>query len=181
VTSSPAPPPPSTLVNKGPEIIEAHYLSTPYDRIDDGASAVHRAPGWSSSYASRLNARSPPNMWLPISLGLDWPNRCRGGRPGTGPPRAPDPEPLDAEVSPGGRSCKTRGREGVVPSRCVQRGQRAGGFGLPAGQIGYPRYRRDRCGCRGRAPVIRVSCTRESPVEAEHWHAPTRDRRIARG
>lgn len=70
----------STLVNKGLEIIEAHLLfDVPYDRIDvtvHPQSIVHSMVEFVDG--STIAQASPPNMKLPISLGLDWPNRVAG-------------------------------------------------------------------------------------------------------
>ena len=74
----------ATLVNKGLEVIEAHLLfGVPYDRIDvtvHPQSIVHSMVEFVDG--STLAQASPPDMRLPISLALDWPNRVPGaGRP----------------------------------------------------------------------------------------------------
>lgn len=70
----------ATLVNKGLEVIEAHLLfDVPYDRIDvtvHPQSIVHSMVEFVDG--STIAQASPPNMKLPISLGLDWPNRVPG-------------------------------------------------------------------------------------------------------
>jgi 1-deoxy-D-xylulose-5-phosphate reductoisomerase len=70
----------STLVNKGLEVIEAHLLfDVPYDRIDvtvHPQSIVHSMVEFVDG--STLAQCSPPDMRLPISLGLDWPHRVAG-------------------------------------------------------------------------------------------------------
>lgn len=70
----------STLVNKGLEIIEAHLLfDVPYDRIDvtvHPQSIVHSMVEFVDG--STIAQCSPPDMRLPISLGLDWPHRVAG-------------------------------------------------------------------------------------------------------
>ncbi|MBX9719145.1 MAG: 1-deoxy-D-xylulose-5-phosphate reductoisomerase [Microbacteriaceae bacterium] len=70
----------STLVNKGLEIIEAHLLfSVPYDRIEvtvHPQSIVHSMVEFVDG--STIAQCSPPDMRLPISLGLDWPHRVAG-------------------------------------------------------------------------------------------------------
>ncbi|MBN9606637.1 MAG: 1-deoxy-D-xylulose-5-phosphate reductoisomerase [Actinomycetales bacterium] len=70
----------STLVNKGLEVIEAHLLfDVPYDRIDvtvHAQSIVHSMVEFVDG--STLAQASPPDMRLPISLGLDWPHRVAG-------------------------------------------------------------------------------------------------------
>src|SRR6188472_2790536 len=74
----------ATLVNKGLEVIEAHLLfDIPLDRIDvvvHPQSIVHSMVEFVDG--STIAQASPPDMRLPISLGLDWPNRVGGvGRP----------------------------------------------------------------------------------------------------
>jgi 1-deoxy-D-xylulose-5-phosphate reductoisomerase len=70
----------STLVNKGLEIIEAHLLfDVPYDRIEvtvHPQSIVHSMVEFFDG--STIAQCSPPDMRLPISLGLDWPHRVAG-------------------------------------------------------------------------------------------------------
>jgi 1-deoxy-D-xylulose-5-phosphate reductoisomerase len=94
----------ATLVNKGLEIIEAHHLfDIPYDRIEavvHPQSIVHSMVEFTDG--STIAQASPPDMRLPISLGLDWPHRV----PGVGVPldwtRAQSWtfEPLDHDAFP---------------------------------------------------------------------------------
>ena len=67
----------ATLVNKGLEVIEAHLLfDIPFDRIAvtvHPQSVVHSMVEFVDG--STIAQASPPDMRLPISLGLDWPNR----------------------------------------------------------------------------------------------------------
>lgn len=74
----------ATLVNKGLEVIEAHLLfNIDYDDIDvvvHPQSIVHSMVEFIDG--STIAQASPPDMRLPISLGMDWPNRIGGvGRP----------------------------------------------------------------------------------------------------
>jgi 1-deoxy-D-xylulose-5-phosphate reductoisomerase len=74
----------ATLVNKGLEVIEAHLLfGFGLDRIDvvvHPQSIVHSMVEFADG-ASVLMA-SPPDMRLPISLSLAWPDRVPGAAPG---------------------------------------------------------------------------------------------------
>jgi 1-deoxy-D-xylulose-5-phosphate reductoisomerase len=67
----------ATLVNKGLELIEAHLLfDVPFDRIDvtvHPQSVVHSMVEFVDG--SVLAQCSPPNMKLPIALGMSWPDR----------------------------------------------------------------------------------------------------------
>jgi 1-deoxy-D-xylulose-5-phosphate reductoisomerase len=70
----------ATLVNKGLEVIEAHLLfDVPLDRIEavvHPQSVVHSMVQFTDG--STLAQCSPPDMRLPIALGLGWPERVPG-------------------------------------------------------------------------------------------------------
>lgn len=70
----------STMMNKGLEIIEAHLLfDIPMDRIDvvvHPQSIVHSMVEFVDG--STIAQVSPPDMHLPIALGLAWPERLPG-------------------------------------------------------------------------------------------------------
>jgi 1-deoxy-D-xylulose-5-phosphate reductoisomerase len=74
----------ATLVNKGLEVIEAHLLfGIPYDRIEvvvHPTSVVHSMVEFADG--STLAQASPPTMYIPLALGLAWPDRV----PDTAPP-----------------------------------------------------------------------------------------------
>ncbi len=67
----------ATLMNKGLELIEAHLLfGVPADRIDvvvHPQSVVHSMVQFVDG--STIAQASPPDMRLPIALGLSWPDR----------------------------------------------------------------------------------------------------------
>jgi 1-deoxy-D-xylulose-5-phosphate reductoisomerase len=70
----------ATMVNKGLEVIEAHLLfGIPFERIDvvvHPQSIVHSMVEFVDG--SILAQASPPDMRLPIALGLAWPERVDG-------------------------------------------------------------------------------------------------------
>jgi 1-deoxy-D-xylulose-5-phosphate reductoisomerase len=70
----------ATLVNKGLEVIEAHLLfDIGFDRIDvvvHPTSVVHSMVEFVDG--STMAQASPPDMKLPIALGLAWPDRVPG-------------------------------------------------------------------------------------------------------
>lgn len=70
----------ATLVNKGLEVIEAHYLfDIPYSKIDaviHPQSIIHSMVEFIDG--SVIAQASPPDMTLPISLALKWPERVAG-------------------------------------------------------------------------------------------------------
>ncbi len=67
----------ATLVNKGLELIEAHLLfDIPFERIEvtvHPQSIVHSMVEFVDG--SVIAQASPPNMKLPIALGMSWPDR----------------------------------------------------------------------------------------------------------
>jgi len=73
----------ATLVNKGLEIIEAHYLfDIPYSKIEaviHPQSMIHSMVEFHDG--SVIAQASPPSMKLPIALALSWPNRTVGAIP----------------------------------------------------------------------------------------------------
>jgi len=94
----------ATLVNKALEVIEAHWLfDMPYERIDvvvHPQSMVHSMVEFVDG--STLAQASPPDMRLPIALGLAWPDRVADAIPGIDWTRASawEFEPLDEEAFP---------------------------------------------------------------------------------
>ncbi len=69
----------ATLVNKGLEIIEAHYLfAIPYSQIEaviHPQSVVHSMVEYVDG--STISQASPPNMKGPISFAINYPNRVK--------------------------------------------------------------------------------------------------------
>lgn len=73
----------ATLVNKGLEIIEAHYLfDIPYSKIEaviHPQSIIHSMVEFHDG--SVIAQASSPSMKLPIALALSWPDRTAGAIP----------------------------------------------------------------------------------------------------
>jgi 1-deoxy-D-xylulose-5-phosphate reductoisomerase len=67
----------ATLVNKGLELIEAHLLfGVPFDRIEvvvHRQSVIHSMVEFTDG--STIAQASPPDMRIPIALGMAWPQR----------------------------------------------------------------------------------------------------------
>ena len=106
----------ATLVNKGLEVIEAHLLfGIPLDRIDvvvHPQSVVHSMVEFTDG--STIAQASPPDMRLPIALGLAWPDRVADAAPGndwTAPVRW-DFAPLDERAFPAVSIAKRAGAAG---------------------------------------------------------------------
>lgn len=94
----------ATMVNKGLELIEAHLLfGVDYENIDvvvHPQSIVHSMVTFVDG--STLAQASPPDMRLPVALGLDWSSRVAGAaeRLSFDTPTAWTFEPLDDEAFP---------------------------------------------------------------------------------
>ncbi|WP_202236498.1 1-deoxy-D-xylulose-5-phosphate reductoisomerase [Actinacidiphila reveromycinica] len=94
----------ATLVNKGLEVIEAHLLfDVPFDRIEvvvHPQSYIHSMVEFTDG--STLAQVSPPDMRMPIALGLGWPHRVPDAAPGVDWTKAATWEffPLDDDAFP---------------------------------------------------------------------------------
>jgi 1-deoxy-D-xylulose-5-phosphate reductoisomerase len=94
----------ATLVNKALEVIEAHWLfDLPFSRIDvvvHPQSMVHSMVEFADG--ATIAQASPPDMRLPIALGLGWPDRVAGAATGCdwSAATAWTFEPLDATTFP---------------------------------------------------------------------------------
>ncbi|WPB90525.1 1-deoxy-D-xylulose-5-phosphate reductoisomerase [Streptomyces malaysiensis] len=94
----------ATLVNKGLEVIEAHLLyDIPFERIEvvvHPQSYIHSMVEFTDG--STLAQASPPDMRMPIALGLGWPERVPDAAPGCDWTKAHTWEffPLDTEAFP---------------------------------------------------------------------------------
>jgi 1-deoxy-D-xylulose-5-phosphate reductoisomerase len=131
----------ATLVNKGLEIIEAHLLfDLPYDQIEvtvHPQSVVHSMVEFVDG--STIAQCSPPDMRLPISLGLDWPNRVPGaGRPIDWTTASTWTfEPLDNEAFPAVELAKKVGRIGGTHPAVFNAANEQAVAAFHAGRIGY--------------------------------------------
>jgi 1-deoxy-D-xylulose-5-phosphate reductoisomerase len=131
----------ATLVNKGLEVIEAHLLfGVPYDRIDvvvHPQSIVHSMVVFADG--STVAQASPPDMRLPISLALGWPDRIPGAAQACafGEPAAWTFEPLDHDTFPAVRLAKQAGEAGgLLPAVYNAANEEA----LAAFQQGHARF-----------------------------------------
>ncbi|GGP48028.1 1-deoxy-D-xylulose-5-phosphate reductoisomerase [Saccharothrix coeruleofusca] len=106
----------ATLVNKGLELIEAHLLfGVPYERVDvvvHPQSIIHSMVTFTDG--STLAQASPPDMRLPIALGLGWPDRVPGAAAACSFDMATawTFEPLDHETFPAVRLARQAGTAG---------------------------------------------------------------------
>lgn len=106
----------ASLVNKGLEVIEAHLLfDVPLDRIEvvvHPQSVVHSMVQFVDG--SVIAQASPPDMRLPIALGLGWPDRVPGAARACDWTQATSWtfEPLDSEAFPAVDLAKEAARQG---------------------------------------------------------------------
>ena len=172
----------ATLVNKGLEVIEAHLLfDIDYEDIDvvvHPQSIVHSMVEFIDG--STIAQASPPDMRLPISLGLDWPNRIGGvGRPLDWTVATSWTfEPLDHDAFPAVRLAKSVGRSGGTYPAVFN----------AANEQAVDAFHDGRLPFTGIVDTIeRVvdaheppnALSRESLAEAERWARETADRLIA--
>ncbi|PPH06174.1 1-deoxy-D-xylulose-5-phosphate reductoisomerase [Rathayibacter sp. AY1F6] len=172
----------STLVNKGLEVIEAHLLfDVPYDRIDvtvHPQSVIHSMVEYVDG--STIAQASPPDMRLPISLGLDWPHRVAG----VGVPldwtrsHSWTFEPLDEEAFPSVRLAKRVGEAGASYPAVFNAANEQAVQAFHAGRIGYLDIL-ETVEAVVDAHSVDGTLTRESLAAAEEWARRTADERIA--
>jgi 1-deoxy-D-xylulose-5-phosphate reductoisomerase len=106
----------STLMNKGLEVIEAHLLfDIPFERIDvvvHPQSVVHSMVEFVDG--STMAQASPPDMRIPIALGMAWPSRVADAAPACDWTGATswDFFPLDDDAFPAVRLARRAGTAG---------------------------------------------------------------------
>jgi len=133
----------ATLVNKGLEVIEAHLLfGFGLDRIDvvvHPQSIVHSMVEFSDG-ATIIQA-SPPDMRLPISLGLAWPDRVPDAAPGLDWSAAATWtfEPLDDTAFPAVALAREAATAGGTAPAVYNAANEACVADFQAGRISFPR------------------------------------------
>ncbi|QNE42431.1 1-deoxy-D-xylulose-5-phosphate reductoisomerase [Frigoribacterium sp. NBH87] len=171
----------STLVNKGLEVIEAHLLfDVDYDRIDvtvHPQSIVHSMVEFVDG--STIAQASPPDMRLPISLGLAWPDRVPGvGRPLDWTTASTWTfEPLDTEAFPSVDLAKQVGRAGGTVPAVFNAANEQAVLAFHEGRVGY----------LGILDTVREvvdrhdsgAATLEGVLEAERWARAEADALLA--
>jgi 1-deoxy-D-xylulose-5-phosphate reductoisomerase len=172
----------ATLVNKGLEVIEAHLLfDVPYDRITvtvHPQSIVHSMVEFVDG--STIAQASPPDMRLPISLGLDWPHRVPGvGRPIDWTTASTwQFEPLDAQVFPAVALAKRVGEAGSTYPAVFNAANEQAVLAFHAGRIGYLSILDTvEAVVEGHEPE---AMTLDSVFEAERWARERAEQLIAR-
>lgn len=163
----------STLVNKGLEVIEAHLLfDIPFDQIDvtvHPQSIVHSMVEFVDG--STIAQASPPDMKLPISLGLDWPHRVAG----VGVPldwttaQSWTFEPLDEDAFPAVSLAKQVGTAGSTYPAVFNAANEQAVMAFHAGKIGYLDILATISRVVDEHVPVAGSLTRDAVLEAEKW------------
>ena len=131
----------ATLVNKGLEVIEAHLLfDIPLDRIEavvHPQSVVHSMVQFTDG--STIAQASPPDMRLPIALGLGWPERVPGATVPCDWSKATawTFEPLDNEAFPAVELAKDAARRGSTCPAVYNAANEEAVHAFHAGRIGF--------------------------------------------
>ncbi|MGW8484123.1 1-deoxy-D-xylulose-5-phosphate reductoisomerase [Microbacterium sp. NPDC055903] len=174
----------ATLVNKGLEVIEAHLLfDVDYDDIDvvvHPQSIVHSMVEFVDG--STIAQASPPDMRLPISLGLDWPHRVGGvGRPLDWTTATNWTfEPLDDEAFPAVALAKSVGRAGSTYPAVYNAANEQAVDAFHDGRLAFLGIV-DTIAAVVDAHEPPETLTVASLAEAERWARERADRLIARG
>ncbi len=132
----------ASLVNKGLELIETHLLfGVPYERIDvvvHPQSIVHSMVTFADG--STIAQASPPDMKLPISLALGWPERVAGAAAACDFTTAStwEFEPLDAAVFPAVDLARQAGRTGGCLTAVYNAANEEAAAAFLDGRIGFP-------------------------------------------
>lgn len=163
----------STLVNKGLEVIEAHLLfDIPFDRIDvtvHPQSIVHSMVEFIDG--STIAQASPPDMKLPISLGLDWPHRVAG----VGVPldwstaQTWTFEPLDDDAFPAVSLAKQVGEAGATYPAVFNAANEQAVMAFHGGKIGYLDILATISRVVDEHVPVSGSLNRQAVLEAETW------------
>lgn len=132
----------ASLVNKGLELIETHLLfGVPYDRIDvvvHPQSIVHSMVTFVDG--STIAQASPPDMKLPISLALGWPDRVSAAAAACDFTTAStwEFEPLDSSVFPAVDLARHAGEAGGCMTAVYNAANEEAAAAFLAGRIRFP-------------------------------------------
>lgn len=132
----------ATLVNKALEVIEAHLLfGVPMERIDvvvHPESQIHSMVEFIDG--STVAQASPPDMRLPIALGLSWPERLADVAPAYdwSEPRAWTFEPLDEDAFPAIRHARAAVAASALHPAVFNAANEAAVEAFLAGTLSFP-------------------------------------------
>jgi len=174
----------ASLVNKGLELIETHLLfGIPYDRIEvvvHPQSIVHSMVTFIDG--STIAQARPPDMKLPISLALGWPNRVGGAAPACDFTTASswEFEPLDTDVFPAVELARHAGETGGCMTAVYNAANEEAAAAFLAGRIGFPAI------VRTIAEVLHAAdqwavlpATVDDVLEAQRWARERAQRQVS--
>ena len=133
----------ATLVNKGLEVIEAHLLfGIGFDRIEvvvHPQSVIHSMVEFTDG--ATIAQASPPDMRIPIALGLAWPDRVPGAGPAIDWTQAHtwSFQPLDDEAFPAVRLAREAGSTGGTAPAVYNAANEVCVEAFRAGRLAFPR------------------------------------------
>jgi 1-deoxy-D-xylulose-5-phosphate reductoisomerase len=174
----------ATLVNKGLEVIEAHVLfDVPYDRIEvvvHPQSVIHSMVEFTDG--STITQCSPPDMRLPISLALGWPDRVPEAAPAVDWSLAHTWElrPLDEEAFPAVALAKRAGEAGGCQPAIFNAANEECVSAFTRGDLPFLGIIDTVARVLGEAPDFDEPGTVEDVLAAETW-ARTRARELVAG
>jgi len=164
----------ASLVNKGLELIETHLLfGVPYERIEvvvHPQSIVHSMVTFTDG--STIAQASPPDMKLPISLALGWPDRVAGAAAGCDFRTAAtwEFEPLDDAVFPAVALARRAGETGGCMTAVYNAANEEAAAAFLTGRIGFGAIVRTIADvCRAADQWSAEPATVEDVLEAQRW------------
>jgi 1-deoxy-D-xylulose-5-phosphate reductoisomerase len=174
----------ANLVNKGLEVIEAHLLyDIPFERIEvvvHPQSAIHSMVEFTDG--STLAQAGPPDMRVPIALGLGWPQRVPGAAPAFDWTKAATWEffPLDEEAFPAVALARHVGSLGGTAPAVFNAANEECVDAFRAGRLSFTGIMDTvaRVVAEHGTPAAGTSLTVEDVLEAEGW-ARARARELA--
>ena len=175
----------ATLVNKGLELIEAHLLfGVPYAQIDTVVhpqSVIHSMVTFVDG--STLAQASPPDMRLPIALGLSWPDRLPGVASACDFSRAAEWtfEPVDHHAFPSLGLARAAGEVGGLLPAVYNAANEEAVTAFLGGDLPFPGIPKLLSGILEQADAWRAEPRDLSDVlEAEKWARSAAQQAIAR-
>jgi 1-deoxy-D-xylulose-5-phosphate reductoisomerase len=164
----------ASLVNKGLELIETHLLfGIPYRRIEvvvHPQSIVHSMVTFVDG--STIAQASPPDMKLPISLALGWPQRVAGSAVACDFSTASTWafEPLDAAVFPAVDLARAAGEAGGCMTAVYNAANEEAAAAFLAGRIRFPAIVRTIADVLSSADQwVAEPATVEDVLDAQRW------------
>ncbi|WP_445169664.1 1-deoxy-D-xylulose-5-phosphate reductoisomerase [Mycolicibacterium sp. Dal123E01] len=164
----------ASLVNKGLELIETHLLfGVPYDRIEvvvHPQSIVHSMVTFTDG--STIAQASPPDMKLPISLALGWPDRVPAAAAACDFTKAStwEFEPLDGSVFPAVDLARQAGQRGGCLTAVYNAANEEAAAAFLDGKIAFPAIVRTIADVLHAADQWSVQpATVEEVLDAQRW------------